>query len=211
MAGCPRVPSKYFSTGCLNAFVNLRVSDVVTVLRTLVCGERKFSSHDWVNELDITGDLVAEIAEIESHAPDSEPWRSLSVALLVDAADKKQSFVARIASYKNLGDADKQTQDDETSIDFKECTCVENLWAPMGRQRRFFYVGVQANAETYARYTHIWIKELWLHPDAPTRGPKSRFRVECSRNMLFRLHCVCDDASVSFPILTFCCRHHVFS
>ena len=121
-----------FSTGCLNAFVNLRVSDVVTVLRTLVCGERKFSSHDWVNELDIIGDLVAEIAEIESHAPDREPWRSLSVALLVDAAENEQSFVATIASYKNLGDADKQTQDDETSIDLKECTCVEKCGKDLG-------------------------------------------------------------------------------
>ena len=39
----------FSSTGCVNAFVKLHVSYVVTVLRTLMCGDRKFSSHDWVN------------------------------------------------------------------------------------------------------------------------------------------------------------------
>ena len=29
---------------------------------------------------------------------------------------------------KNLGDGDKQTDDDETSIDLKEYTCVEKIW-----------------------------------------------------------------------------------
>ena len=45
------------------------MSYVVTVLRQLMCGERKFSSHDLVNELDINGDHIADTAEIESRAP----------------------------------------------------------------------------------------------------------------------------------------------
>ena len=73
---CPRVPSQH-----------LHVSDVVAVLRPLMRGDRKFSSHDWVNELDTIGDHIANIAEIQSHAPGSEAWSSLWVALMVDAAD----------------------------------------------------------------------------------------------------------------------------
>ena len=92
--------------------------------------ERKFSSHDWVNELDTIGDHIANIAEIESHAPGSEAWRSLWVALLVDAADSEHALVSRIVSYKNPGDGDKQVEDDddETVIDLKEYTCVEKIW-----------------------------------------------------------------------------------
>ena len=84
-------------------------------------GDRKVSSHDWVNELDTIGDHIANIAEIESHAPGSEAWSSLWVALLVDAADSEHALVSRIVSYKNLGDGDKQVEDDddETVIDFK--------------------------------------------------------------------------------------------
>ena len=90
--------STFSSTDSLNAFVNLHVSYVV--------GERTFSNHDWVNELDTVGDHIADIMEIESHA-----------------------LVSKIASYKNLGDGDKQTEDDddETAIDLKEYTCVENI------------------------------------------------------------------------------------
>ena len=54
-----------------------------------MCGDHKFSSHDWVNELDIIGEYIVEIAKIESHAEGKEPWRSLWVALLVDAANNE--------------------------------------------------------------------------------------------------------------------------
>ena len=54
------------------------------------------------------------------------------MALLVDAADNEQSFVSRNASYNKLGDDDKQTEDDETSVDLKEYTCGKDL-APMRR------------------------------------------------------------------------------
>ena len=111
-----------------------------------MCGDRKFSSHDWVNELDTIGDHIADIAEIESHAPGSEAWSSLWVALLVDAADSEHALVSRIVSYKNLGDGDKQVEDDddETVIDLKEYTCVEKIlrqWddnadSPMSERRR---------------------------------------------------------------------------
>ena len=65
----------------------------------------------WVNELDTIGDRIANIAEMESHAPGSEAWRSQWVD-------------------KNLGDGDKQIEDDddETVIDLKEYTCVEKIW-----------------------------------------------------------------------------------
>ena len=49
------------STDSLNAFMNLHVSYVVTVLRPLMCGVRKFSSHDWVNVFDTIGDNIADI------------------------------------------------------------------------------------------------------------------------------------------------------
>ena len=62
----------------------------------------------------------------------SEQWRSLWVALLLDAADKEQAFVSRIASCKNLGDGDKQTEDDQTSIDLKEYVCVWERFATNG-------------------------------------------------------------------------------
>ena len=75
--------STFSSLGCVKAVVNLRVGFVVTVLRTLICGDRKFSGHDLVNELDIIGYHVTEIADTESRAPGSEPWRSLWVALLI--------------------------------------------------------------------------------------------------------------------------------
>ena len=81
-----------------------------------MCRDRKFSSHDWVNELDTIGDQIADIVEIESHAPGSEAWRSLWVALLVDAADSEHALVSRIASYKNLGNGDKQTDDDDETV-----------------------------------------------------------------------------------------------
>ena len=74
--------STFSSTGQVNASVNLRVSYVVTVVRTLICGDRKFRSHDWVNELDIKRDQIAEIVEVGSHAPGSEQRRSFWVALL---------------------------------------------------------------------------------------------------------------------------------
>ena len=120
----------FSSTDSLKSFVNPHVSKVVTVLRALMCGDCKFSSHDWVNELDTIGDHNADIAEIESHVPGSEAWRSLWVTLLVDAADSEHALVSRIASYKNLGDGDEQTEDDddETVIDLKEYTCVEKIW-----------------------------------------------------------------------------------
>ena len=38
------------------------------------------------------------------------------------------ALVSRIASYENLGDGDKQIEDDESDIDFKEYTCVEKIW-----------------------------------------------------------------------------------
>ena len=120
------------STVCVNAFVNFRVSHVVTVLRTLVRGDRNF-----------IGDHIAEIAEIESRAPRREQWRSLWVALLVVAADNEQAFVSRIALYQNLGDGDKQPEDYETSIDLKEYKSGKDV-APLGR-RRFFDVRVQAH------------------------------------------------------------------
>ena len=120
------------STVCVNALVNFRVSHVVTVLRTLVRGDRKF-----------IGDHIAEIAEIESRAPRREQWRSVWVALLVVAADNEQAFVSRIASYQNLGGGDKQTEEHETSIDLKEYKSGKDV-APLGR-RRFFYVRVQAH------------------------------------------------------------------
>ena len=122
--------STFSSTNSLNACVNLHVSYVVAVLRPLMCGDRKFSSHDGVNELDTIGDHIADIAKIESHAQGSEAWRSLWVALLVDAADRERALVSRIASHQNLGDGDKQTEDDDddTVIDLKEYTCVENFW-----------------------------------------------------------------------------------
>ena len=71
-------------------------------------------------------------------------WRSLWVALLVDAADSEHARVSRIASYKNLGDGDKQTEDDETDIDLKEYMCLEKIWrqwddnadSPMSEGRR---------------------------------------------------------------------------
>ena len=108
--------STFSSTDSLNAFVNLHVSYVVAVLRPLMCGDRKFSSHDWVNELDTIGDHIANIAEIESHAQGSEQWRSFWVALLVDAADSEHALVSRIASYKNLGDGDKETETTTTRL-----------------------------------------------------------------------------------------------
>ena len=122
----------FSSTDSLGALVNLlHERHVVAVLRPLMCGGRKFRSHDWVNEPDTIGDHIANIAEMESHAPGSEAWRSLWVVLLVDAADSERALVSRIASYKNLGDGDKQTEDDdddETVIELKEHTCVEKIW-----------------------------------------------------------------------------------
>ena len=73
--------STFSSTDSMNAFVNLRVSYVVAVLRPLMRGDRKFSSHHWVNELDTIRDHIANNAEIESHAPSSEALRSLWVTL----------------------------------------------------------------------------------------------------------------------------------
>ena len=115
-----------------SAFVNFRGSHAVTVLRTLVCGDRTF-----------IGDHITEIAEIGSHARRREQWRSVWVALLVDAADNEQPFVLRIASYQNLGGGDKLTEEYETSIDLKEYKSGKDV-APLGR-RRFFYVRVQAH------------------------------------------------------------------
>ena len=114
-----------------SAFVNFRRSHAVTVLRTLVCGDRIF-----------IGDHIAEIAD-ESHARRRGQWRSVCVALLVDAADNEQAFVLRIASYQNLGGGDKQTEEHETSIDLKEYKSGKGV-APLGRLR-FFYVRVQAH------------------------------------------------------------------
>ena len=115
-----------------SAFVNFRGSHAVTVLRTLVCWDRTF-----------IGDHITEIAEIGSHARRSEQWRSVWVALLVDAADNEQPFVLRIASYQNLGGGDKLTEEHETSIDLKEYKSGKDV-APLGR-RRFFCVRVQAH------------------------------------------------------------------
>ena len=65
---------------------------------------------------------------------------------MVDAADSEHALVSRIVSYKNLGDGDKQVEDDddETVIDLKEYTCVEKIWrqwddnadSPMSERRR---------------------------------------------------------------------------
>ena len=50
--------------------------------------------------------------------------------MLQAVADSEHALLSRIASYKNLGDGDKQTEDDddETVIDLKEYTCVEKIW-----------------------------------------------------------------------------------
>ena len=50
---------------------------------------------------------------------------------MVSSRSHGPALMSRIASYKNLGDGDKQTEDDdddETVIDLKEYTCVEKIW-----------------------------------------------------------------------------------
>ena len=52
------------------------------VLRTLMCGDHKFSSHDWVNELDIIGGVHRGDCEDRVLCP-----RQGAMAQLVDAAN----------------------------------------------------------------------------------------------------------------------------
>ena len=49
---------------------------------------------------------------------------------MVSSRSHGPALVSRIASYKNLGDGDNQTEedDDETVIDLKEYTCMEKIW-----------------------------------------------------------------------------------
>ena len=63
----------FSSLGCANAFIDLRMSYVVTVLRTPFVGDHKVSSQDQVNEPDNIGNRIMEIAETEAYAPGSEP------------------------------------------------------------------------------------------------------------------------------------------
>ena len=127
-----------------SAFVNFRGSHAVTVLRTLVCGDRTF-----------IGDHITEIAEIGSHARRREQWRSVWVALLVDAADNEHAFVSRITSKKNLGDDDTHTEDDETSIDFKEYTCVEKIWRQWSDNAETSILECRQTGERFSRHTQI--------------------------------------------------------
>ena len=82
------------------------------------------------------------------------------MALLVDAADSEHALVSRIVSYKNLGDGDKQIEDDddETVIDLR---CGKDF-APTGRQRRFSNVGAQAGGNINCELVSLYQPSLLL-------------------------------------------------
>ena len=77
------------------------------------------------------------------------------VALLADAADNEQSFVSRIASKKNLGDDDKQTEDDETSTDLEDYTCVEMIWRQRGDDADSSMLECRHTGENISRHAQI--------------------------------------------------------
>ena len=93
----------------------------------------------------------------------------------------------RSSSCKNLGDDDKQTEDDETSIDLKEYTCAEKIWRQGDDDADSSRLQCRQTGDTNFLVTHRFSSNAsWLHPEASTRGPKSRFRV-VFRNMSFQL------------------------